>query len=116
MPENLGEFVKLYEAPKHFQVTAKTLRRRRESAHKAEDEDTLSNYLLVTKDGEQNPKPSSEAIAQLKRNGISFRWYVNKNWLTQQFGGRPSEQKDIGQSPTDDQQIGVFGTTPEIAE
>lgn len=105
MPENLGDFLKLYEAPQHYKVTAKTLRRRREAAHSADDDDTLSNYLLVTKDGEQKPRPSSEAIAQLKKNGISFRWYVNKNWLNQHFAGRPTEQKDVVQSPTDDQQI-----------
>ena len=103
MPPNLGDFIKLSQAPKHFQVSTKTLRRRRDQARKANDSSVLEHFIVVTKDGEIYPQPTAETVTNLVKKGRQPDWHVRHDWLRNEFASRGSVQPVDGQSNEEDQ-------------
>ena len=116
MPPNLGDHIKLSQAPKHFQVSTKTLRRRRDQARKTDDSSVLEHFIVVTKDGEIYPRPTAETVKKLVKEGRQPDWLVRHDWVRNEFGSRGGAQPVDGQSNEDAQPEDSPKVQPNIDE
>lgn len=90
-------FITRPQAAKKFNRSQRTLERDVKDAYLANDDEVLSHYLVVTKNGTQIPalETSIEQVAELVHEGKSPVWLVEESYLEREYGlkGSPKPEK-----------------------
>ena len=98
------------EAAKHFNRSQRALERGLDEALRVGDQDVLSHFTLVTKDGREYAAAdvTIEQVKELMADGMTPTWCVEAAWLETTYGRRGEEKPKPAAS-----RVGAEPTEPE---
>ena len=114
-------FITRPQAGKQYNRSQRQLERDVQEAYLTDNEETLSHFIVVTKDGEQilAKDTSPQQVTALVQEGNGPVWLVEETYLEQEYGfkGSPKPEKQTSgptpESPPEKHRTGTQPTTVE---